>query len=273
MTTRRTTWIATAAFLALALGAAPFARQAPAARLSDQEFRTLIDNSSEPSGLFDSENLVSNEARFQGILPALTQAAVPGRAYVGVGSEQNFTYIAGVRPVIAFIVDLRRGNLDLHLAYKRSSRCPRIAPSSCRGCSRVPGPRVSAHRPPRPRFSTRIHGRRRRIALRAELEGDRDASFDQTRLPAQRGRPRRTEVRVSIVVRGGQLRAVDQRHGPGPGAPGGRGSGGVQPPGGRRGGFGPGGVPGMPTYADLMTADDGTGKRRSYLATEETSSF
>jgi hypothetical protein len=43
---------------------------------------------------------------------------VPGRAYVGVGSEQNFTYIAATRPVIAFIVDIRRGNLDLHLIYK-----------------------------------------------------------------------------------------------------------------------------------------------------------
>src|SRR5262245_52006868 len=37
---------------------------------------------------------------------------------MGVGSEQNFTYIAALRPSIAFIVDIRRGNLDLHLVYK-----------------------------------------------------------------------------------------------------------------------------------------------------------
>jgi hypothetical protein len=38
--------------------------------------------------------------------------------YLGVGPEQNFTYIAAVKPAIAFIVDIRRGNLDLHLMYK-----------------------------------------------------------------------------------------------------------------------------------------------------------
>src|SRR5262245_15512225 len=41
-----------------------------------------------------------------------------GRVYVGVGPEQNFTYIAAVRPAMAFILDIRRGNLDLHLMYK-----------------------------------------------------------------------------------------------------------------------------------------------------------
>ena len=37
---------------------------------------------------------------------------------MGVGPEQNFTYIAALKPSIAFIVDVRRGNLDLHLMYK-----------------------------------------------------------------------------------------------------------------------------------------------------------
>src|SRR4029079_17347244 len=46
------------------------------------------------------------------------RTAKPGRAYMGVGPEQNFTYIAAVKPKIAFIVDVRRGNLDLHLMYK-----------------------------------------------------------------------------------------------------------------------------------------------------------
>src|SRR5215813_6410860 len=87
-------------------------------RLTDQEFWKLSSESSEPGGTFHSENLVSNEIRFQTIVPALTRSAVPGRAYVGVGSEQNFTYIAATRPAIAFIVDIRRGNLDLHLIYK-----------------------------------------------------------------------------------------------------------------------------------------------------------
>ena len=38
--------------------------------------------------------------------------------YVGVGPEQNFTYIAALKPTMAFIVDIRRGNFDLHLIYK-----------------------------------------------------------------------------------------------------------------------------------------------------------
>ena len=38
--------------------------------------------------------------------------------YVGVGPEQNFTYIAALKPKMAFIVDIRRGNFDLHLMYK-----------------------------------------------------------------------------------------------------------------------------------------------------------
>jgi hypothetical protein len=87
-------------------------------RLTDQEFWKLSSDTSEPGGSFHSENLVSNEIRFQTIVPALAEAAVPGRAYLGVGSEQNFTYIAATRPSIAIIIDIRRGNLDLHLIYK-----------------------------------------------------------------------------------------------------------------------------------------------------------
>jgi hypothetical protein len=52
------------------------------------------------------------------VIPDLVLTARPGRAYLGVGPEQNFTYIAAVKPAIAFIVDVRRGNLRLHLMYK-----------------------------------------------------------------------------------------------------------------------------------------------------------
>jgi hypothetical protein len=41
-----------------------------------------------------------------------------GGAYLGVGPEQNFTYIALTRPEIAFIVDIRRQNMIEHLLYK-----------------------------------------------------------------------------------------------------------------------------------------------------------
>jgi hypothetical protein len=97
--------------------AATAADQIPA-RLSDQEFWSLVTTLSEPSGSFRSDNLLSNELRHQYVIPELKETAKPGRAYVGVGPEQNFTYIAAVQPSIAFILDIRRGNLQLHLMYK-----------------------------------------------------------------------------------------------------------------------------------------------------------
>src|SRR6187401_3438238 len=79
------------------------------ARLSDQQFWRLISQFSEQGGTFHSENFVSNEGRFQFVLPELERRSKPGRLYVGVGPEQNFTYIATVRPRMAFIIDIRRG--------------------------------------------------------------------------------------------------------------------------------------------------------------------
>jgi hypothetical protein len=87
-------------------------------RLSDREFWTLISDLSEPDGNFRSDNLLSNELRLQHIIPGLTSVVKPGHVYMGVGPEQNFTYISSLRPAMAFIVDIRRGNLDLHLMYK-----------------------------------------------------------------------------------------------------------------------------------------------------------
>jgi len=84
-------------------------------RLSNQEFWKLVTDFSEPDGTFRSDNLLSNEEQFPSVMPRLVQVAKPGRAYLGVGPEQNFTYIAAIKPDLAFIVDIRRGNLDLHL--------------------------------------------------------------------------------------------------------------------------------------------------------------
>ena len=41
-----------------------------------------------------------------------------GGAYIGVSPEQNFSYMAALQPRIAFILDIRRENLDLQLLYK-----------------------------------------------------------------------------------------------------------------------------------------------------------
>jgi hypothetical protein len=73
---------------------------------------------SEPEGYFDTDNLISNERSYLQVLPELERANIYGGAYVGVGPDQNFTYIAAIRPTIAFIVDIRRDNLLLHLLFK-----------------------------------------------------------------------------------------------------------------------------------------------------------
>src|SRR5262245_15180347 len=107
-----------ACFLLLAI--VPLARAAETlpAQLSDQEFWKISSESSEPDGTFRSDNLLSNEIYFQYVIPDLLKTAKSERIYMGVGPEQNFTYIAALKPKMVFIVDIRRGILDLHLMYK-----------------------------------------------------------------------------------------------------------------------------------------------------------
>ncbi len=97
---------------------APPARTALPDKLTDEQFWKLILESSESGGTFRSDNLLSNELQMQHVIPELIRTAPGGRAYLGVGPEQNFTYISVLKPSIAFIVDIRRGNLNLHLLYK-----------------------------------------------------------------------------------------------------------------------------------------------------------
>ena len=90
-------------------------------RLTDAEFWKLLSDASEPGGYFrgqDITNLTSNELWFQYVIPDLVRRAKPGRVYLGVGPEQNFTYMAALQPKMAIIFDIRRGNLDLQLMYK-----------------------------------------------------------------------------------------------------------------------------------------------------------
>lgn len=81
-------------------------------------FGALVNRLSEPGGYFDSDNLVSNETSYLHVLGALRREGVRGGAYLGVGPEQNFSYLAEIEPAIAFIVDIRRDNLLLHLLLK-----------------------------------------------------------------------------------------------------------------------------------------------------------
>ena len=85
--------------------------------VSDKDFWAMVVGFSEPGGFFRSDNLISNETAFQHVIPELQRIPQPG-AYVGVGPDQNFTYIAALKPRMAFIVDIRRQNMLLHLMYK-----------------------------------------------------------------------------------------------------------------------------------------------------------
>ena len=52
------------------------------------------------------------------VMSSLAAPGLAGGAYVGVGPDQNFSYIAQLKPSIAFIVDIRRDNMLLHLLFK-----------------------------------------------------------------------------------------------------------------------------------------------------------
>ncbi|HVS65474.1 MAG TPA: hypothetical protein VMT85_18445 [Thermoanaerobaculia bacterium] len=91
----------------LATGAA-CARAQP---VSEASFNGLLEALSEPAGYFDTDNLISNESSYG---QAVELLAPVGGVYVGVGPEQNFHYIARLRPSWAFVVDIRRDN-QLHL--------------------------------------------------------------------------------------------------------------------------------------------------------------
>ena len=85
---------------------------------TDSSFASLIERLSEPGGYFDTDNLISNERSYLHVMGKMREVGVNGGIYIGVGPDQNFSYIAQVRPTIAFIIDIRRDNLLEHLMFK-----------------------------------------------------------------------------------------------------------------------------------------------------------
>jgi hypothetical protein len=90
----------------------------PAAPQAATSFAAQIAALSEPDGYFDTDNLISNERSYLQVVAALRRAGVRGGAYIGVGPDTNFSYVAAVQPTVAFIIDVRRDNLLLHLLFK-----------------------------------------------------------------------------------------------------------------------------------------------------------
>src|ERR1700742_1577472 len=102
-----------ASLLSIALIAAPIG-----ATVKHKAFAALSLRLSEPGGYFDSDNLISNETSYQHVLIKMRELGVSGGAYISVGPDQNFTYIARMRPKLAIIIDIRRDNLLQHLLFK-----------------------------------------------------------------------------------------------------------------------------------------------------------
>jgi len=118
--TRR--WIRSLVSLSV-IGAATNAAAAPIERsvpdqLSDKAFWQFFTSMSEEGGSFPSENFVSNEQTYQYVIPTLQRSLSANGVYLGVGPEQNFTYIANIKPRMAVIFDIRRQNAMAHLMYK-----------------------------------------------------------------------------------------------------------------------------------------------------------
>jgi hypothetical protein len=207
-------------------------------RLSDQEFWRIASDSSEPNGYFRSVNLTSNELRYQDVIPDLVSRTKPGGAYLGVGPEQNFTYMAAVRPRLAIIFDIRRGNLLLQLMYKAVFE---LSNDRAAFLSML----FSKPRPPGLGATSTV------ADLFARFEGSpaSDALHTENLKAIEDDLTQRHGLPLTAEDLGG-IEYVSQAF--------------------YRSGFA---VRPSPSYADLMTATDASGESRSYLATEDRFAF
>jgi len=93
-------------------------RAATAPEVSIEQFARYLEQWSEPEGYFDSDNFISNETSYLHVVDLLQKQIKPGGVYLGVGPDQNFSYIVHTKPVLAIITDIRRQNMLEHLWYK-----------------------------------------------------------------------------------------------------------------------------------------------------------
>ena len=118
---RRAARSSCARLIRVALLASALPLHAPAARAQrapDTTFAGLVARLSEPGGYFDSDNIITNESSYLFVSSQLAKVGVHGGVYVGVGPDQNFSYVALIRPSIAFLLDVRRDNMLEHLLFK-----------------------------------------------------------------------------------------------------------------------------------------------------------
>jgi len=233
---------------ALACASTPAAESALPESLTSAEFWSLSESLSEPGGYFRSDNLVSNEHSYQYVIPALVEMATPGGVYLGVAPDQNFTYMAAVRPRMAFIVDVRRGNLLLHLLYKAIFE---LSPDRAGFVSRL----FSKPRPGEIGPSSGVSEVFNALArlgtseqlFRDNLEAVRRRLVDHHGFPLSDADLRQIEsIYFAFFWEGPSLRYS------------------MGPFGGRRGGFGR-----FPSFEELAQQTDWAGEQRSFLSSDE----
>ncbi len=242
-------------------------RPALPASLTSEEFWQLSSSMSEPGGFFQSENLVSNEHTYEYVIPALQQAVRPGGVYLGVAPDQNFTYMAAIRPRMAFILDIRRGNLLEHLMYKALFE---LSADRAEFVSRL----FSKPRPAGLGTSASalaLFSAYARVATSETLYLKNLAAIKH-HLTQTRGFPLSGEdlqqlesIYYAFFWDGPNLRYTSGPPGFGANASGARSFG--------RGGFGGGRGSRFPSYEDLMVQTDYDGVLRSYLASEDNFRF
>jgi hypothetical protein len=89
------------------------------AQIADSEFWKMSGDLSERDGDFSVMSIItSNEVDYQTVIPDLRKTVKPGGVYIGVGPEQNFTYMSAMRSRMGFVIDIRRDNMLEHLMYK-----------------------------------------------------------------------------------------------------------------------------------------------------------
>jgi hypothetical protein len=235
-------WLIVGALL-LCGGSAP-ARTQPRAT-----FAAEVASLSEPDGYFDTDNLISNERSYLEVIPDLRRRGVRGGVYIGVGPDQNFSYIAAVRPDVAFIVDIRRDNLLLHLLFKALFSLAR---------TRVEYLALLLGRPVPPDLDRWRDAGIDRVVAHVEA-----AALDSAAMTALRSRVDDAIVRIGVPLSREDRTTIDRFH--------------------RRfvdSGtslkFQSTGRPAQshyPTYRELLLATDPSGNRGNYLASEEAFQF
>lgn len=88
-------------------------------KLSNAEYWKLVTDMAEPGGYFRiPDNFTSNEMEVGQLFTMIRQQKVSGGVYLGVGPEQNLSYIAAIRPQMAVLFDIRRQAMLQHQMFK-----------------------------------------------------------------------------------------------------------------------------------------------------------